>query len=438
MSSEAIVAARAFDGNALLDHLHMLSKIAPSISGGYTRTAFSPAFVAGRTMVTEILQGQGFITTIDVVGNFTCCLKGTNPTKGAIVIGSHLDTVIGGGLLDGAYGVLAGLGTLLAISKSGITLEHSVILCGFINEEGANGTTAMLGSRAAAGRLGDSDLSEIDQNGTSLKTLIAGVGGDLNSFREADLTSKYSLEAYLELHIEQGPILERDAIEVGVVNAITGRALFNVEFVGTASHAGTTPMQGRSDALIAAARYVLEVCEIACNGSVRVATCGDLEVVDGARNTIPGLVRITAELRDDSAQRIRAALEHLELFSKTLSIDTEVGVVMNVIDIVAPSPTDPRLREIIRTASTLLGKSVCEMSSGAGHDAQSFAGVVPIGLIFVPSIDGISHSGKEDSLDRDLISGGEVLTAAVVLLDRALTHSNRSGLTGMTETTESR
>lgn len=420
-----------FDGEALISQLAALSAIGLSADGGVTRTSFSKEFVAGRDLVASYCSDAGLSVRIDPLGNLIAESEPKDLAKPAIIVGSHLDTVVEAGLLDGAYGVIAGLGAIAAIKRAGINLSHRLVLAGFINEEGADGTAAMLGSKACVGRIGPDDLNERDMYGTSVRDLVAGIGGDPKRYQEADLSPNGAIAAYLELHIEQGPVLERAGMGIGIVTAITGRVLLDIECTGVASHAGTTPMLGRADALVAAARIVTEIDDIARRGVTRVGTAGVLEITGAARNTIPGRVRVAAEFRDDDTASMENALGQLRNFAQELSSSSGVPIAIHVLDTVKPCPTDPLLRQALIQATESYGLKHLALSSGAGHDAQSFYGRAPIGMIFVPSLGGISHSAKEATADDELIAGGAVLAGAIVAVDRALVGSpERSGVAG--------
>lgn len=415
VSAEA--AARAVDGPALLARLRSLGRIGRTTDGGVSRTSFSPEFVAGRDLVARACGAAGHAMRVDAVGNLVCLPPGEGP---AILVGSHLDTVENGGLLDGAYGVLAGLSAIEAIARAGVALRHRLVLVGFANEEGADGTPALLGSKACAGRLVAEDLRATDRSGRAVEELVKRIGGRPESFQAAELVTSLPVAAYVELHVEQGPVLEQAGIDLGVVTAITGRTLVDVRCTGRARHAGTTPMAARADALVAAARVVDAIDRLARGGAVRVATAGALRVVPGARNTVPGEVEIEAELRADDASAMADGVEALRCAVGRISEETGVGVELRVLDVVPPCPTDRVVREAIAEGAAAAGASTCELASGAGHDAQSFWEVVPMGMCFVPSIEGVSHAPGEATAEEDLVRGAAALAASLVALDRAL------------------
>jgi len=416
-------AAAALDGRRLLGNLGSLAQIGRTAQGGVSRTAFSEDFVAGRSLVADACRAAGLASHVDEVGNLVCETDRERSSPPAIIVGSHLDTVANAGLLDGAYGVLGGLAAIDAITSASIRLRHPVVLAGFVNEEGAGGTAAMLGSKACAGRSVESDLHERDESGRSVAELVVGIGGRPDDAPSAALGRRGPLGAYLELHVEQGPVLERSGRDIGIVTGITGRVLVDVTCMGRAVHAGTTPMEAREDALVAAALVVGAVERTARRGLVRVATAGALRVEPGVRNTVPGRVILEAELRDADRTAMSRGLDALDAAVAEISASTGVRIETRVVEVVEPCATDAMVRGALAAGALACGASCAEITSGAGHDAQSFAGVVPIGMCFVPSIEGVSHAPAEATRDEDLVRGAAVLAASIVVLDRTLVAS---------------
>jgi N-carbamoyl-L-amino-acid hydrolase len=406
------------DGPTLLGRVEVLAGHGGTPEGGVTRESFDMAFVTARQLLGEWFAAAKLDVTVDAAGNLLGCRPGRQPGP-ALLVGSHLDTVVDGGRLDGAYGILGGLSALEALATAGTVLDHPVVLAAFVNEEGAGGTPAMTGSRALAGLLGPADLVAQDELGRTIGELVGAIGGNPHRISEAAWPSG-SIGAYLELHIEQGPVLERHGDSIGVVTAITGRTLIDIEVQGEAVHAGTTPMQGRRDALVAAAHLVLVVEALAQSGEVRVATIGVLSVEPGSRNTVPGRVHLSAELRDEDAGRMARAVDLLREAAVKIVGSAGVGVHVEVVDVVAPCPTDEALTDDLAASATDLGIRCTRLSSGAGHDAQSFAGCCPIGMLFVPSIRGLSHAAGERTEPSDLVLGATVLALAIAKVDQRL------------------
>jgi len=403
------------DGTLLLERIGELASIGILPSGGVTRDSFSGTFVAGRELLTKWFTDAGLEVSVDAAGNLLGRLAGAKQSP-VLMIGSHLDTVTNGGALDGAYGILGGLSALGALKEAGVLLDHPVVLAAFVNEEGARGTPAMTGSRAIVGDLTPNDLEIRDNNGRTVADLITDIGGEPQYLAEAAWLPG-SIAAYLELHVEQGPVLEQMKKTIGVVTAITGRALVDLVVTGKALHAGTTPMKGRSDALVAAARLVLAIESLGDN-EVRVATTGTIHVEPASRNTIPGRVVLCSELRDDETRRILQAIRILEEFAQQLEESSGVSVAVTVVDVVGPCPTSSELQQCIAVAAIENDAPSMQLLSGAGHDAQSFHGYCPIGMLFVPSVGGVSHAPDEATDPEDLIRGATVLAQTLVLTDR--------------------
>lgn len=324
------------------------------------------------------------------------------------MIGSHMDSVANGGKLDGAYGVVAGLEAMLTLAEYHITGRYEPVLAAFTNEEGSLFPYPFFGSLAIAGRTPETTAE--------FREALFRSGGDPANLHRA-AWSPDDVAAYLELHIEQGPILERMHLPIGIVDGIVGRTIFEIDVHGTQNHAGTTPMGARSDALVTASRLVLTIDEVTRRyGLCSVGTVGRLDVEPGMTNVIPGKVSLSAELRDVSPDNIAraeaAVLAALRDIEASSGAQVEAAVTMRA----QPVPTDPELRAVIAAAADSLHLPYTTMPSGAGHDAQIIASLAPIGMIFVPSKDGISHNAAENTAIEDLINGANVLTAAIATL----------------------
>jgi hydantoinase/carbamoylase family amidase len=406
------------DEEMLLDRVAQLASVGAIASGGVTRDSFSATFVEGRDLLAGWFSDAGLDVSVDAAGNLVGKRAGARDAP-AIAIGSHLDTVINAGALDGAYGILGGLSAIEAIDNAEVVLAHPVVLFAFVNEEGARGTPAMTGSRAVVGAIEPSDLAVTDENGQTVGELLAGIGGDPGRVTDA-AWAPGSIAAYLELHIEQGPILEERSIPVGIVTAITGRTLIDLVIGGSSMHAGTTPMVGRHDALAAAGELVLAIESLGTSDCVRVATTGAIEASPGSRNVVPGHVRLFAEVRDDDAERMGRALETLRTTARRIETTRGVSIEISAFGIVEPCPTSRDLQLDFETAALQCAAPVLMLSSGAGHDAQSFFGHCPIGMLFVPSVDGISHAPEERTEPADLARGATVLAHALIQADQRL------------------
>jgi hydantoinase/carbamoylase family amidase len=406
------------DEATLIARIAQLARVGATATGGVTRDSFSAEFVEGRGLLASWFTDAGLEVSIDAAGNLVGTRAGTEDAP-AIAIGSHLDTVINAGALDGAYGILGGLSAIEALDSIGVALHHPVVLFAFVNEEGARGTPAMTGSRAVVGALDSAALAVQDEHGQTVGELVAGIGGSPDRVADAAWPAG-SIAAYLELHIEQGPILEERKVPIGIVTAITGRTLIDLVIDGTTMHAGTTPMAGRHDALAAAADLVLAIESLGTSDIVRVATTGAIEASPGSRNVIPGHVRLFAEIRDDDAERMAQALETLRAAARHIERGRGVSIEITAFGTVEPCPTSRDLQLDFETAAVQCEASAVMISSGAGHDAQSFFGYCPIGMLFVPSVDGVSHAPEERTEPEDLARGATVLAHALMQTDQRL------------------
>jgi hydantoinase/carbamoylase family amidase len=287
----------------------------------------------------------------------------------------------------------------------------------YSNEEGGRGTAPMVGSRAIAGRA--IDLQAVDDHRVALSDRLTAAGGRPDDLRTAAWHA-CDVEAVIELHIEQGPVLEQTGRQIGVVDVISGRANVEIEVTGLARHAGTTPMGHRADALVAGAQLILAIQALANSGWVRVATVGRLEVAPGMRNVIPSQATLSLDVRDGDANRLAHGLDRLDRLAEEVAITSGCQVVVKRGESVAPVATDRTLRGWVSEAARDLGLSLMTMPSGAGHDTQLLASLAPIALCFVPSMKGISHSPDENSHPADLVAGANVLLASLLLADARL------------------
>ena len=384
---------------------------------GMQRVAFSPADVAGREYAMSLMRRAGMDTRIDAGGNVIGRKAGSDPRLPAIAMGSHTDTVPSGGKYDGALGVMAAIECVQTLTDSNRELRHPVEVVIFANEEGTRFHRWLIGSRAMAGMLENEDLNAVDDDGVGLGPCLADIGGDLTRIHEAARKSG-DLAAYFELHIEQGPTLHQSGTPIGVVTAITGRAVFEVEITGKANHAGTTPMSARNDALVSASRLVLAVQRLAGESEVcRVATTGTIQAHPNAVNVIPGSVRIGIEFRDPEMDALAAAESELRRAAAAVAAEDGVGMEIRRQRFTPPVPVQPKLQAMVEEAARQCGLATEKLPSGAGHDAQAIASIADMAMIFVPSVDGISHAPEEFSTPEDCANGAQVLLNLVLLAD---------------------
>ncbi len=401
------MSARRVDGARLLGRLAALAEVGATPTGGVTRVAFSPAAAAGRRLVAGWMAEAGLDVEVDGAGNLVGRSRGTGPTDlGALVTGSHLDTVLDAGPLDGAYGVVAAVEVATVLAEAGTRLRHPLWVVAFEGEEGVVGPP-FWGSSAVAGRLPG------DETGPD-----AGATGPDPVGALGAAWPPGAMAACIELHIEQGPVLEAAGVAIGVVDGITARWNVDVVVGGQANHAGTTPMALRRDALRAAAEVVAAVAALAeGDGPVRVATVGALEIAPGVRNVVPGAAVVRAELRDLDPTRLAEAQATLERVCAGIAERTDCALEVRVGPRSAPVECDPGLRSLVRQAAATLGLTSIDLPSGAGHDAQQLAGLGPVGMIFVPSAGGVSHSPAERSDPAHLVAGADVLLGTILAAD---------------------
>ena len=400
------------NGNRLLHHLRELAQIGGTPEGGVHRLAYSEEDREGCAYVRRLLRAAGLEVRVDPAGNLLGGRAGSDPALPPILLGSHIDTVPNGGRFDGSVGSLAAVEVAHTLAEHDLTIRHPLEIVIFQNEEGG-----LWGSRALAGELSDADLETVSQSGKTIREGIRFLGGDPERLDQA-CRKPGEVAAYIELHIEQGSVLEDEGTNVGVVEGIVGIGWWEVIWEGAANHAGTTPMDRRQDALLAAARFIDAVHRIVTHTpGTQVGTVGRLEVSPGAPNVIPGQVTHSLELRDLDAARIDALFHELEAETRAIAEATRTRVELRPLSRIAPAPADPRICTAIAAAATELGLSARSMPCGAGHDAQSLARIAPAGMIFIPSIGGISHSPREFSRDQDVVNGGNVLLGTLLRLD---------------------
>jgi N-carbamoyl-L-amino-acid hydrolase len=404
----------SIDPRHLLDQIRAFGDVGRAADGRLSRVAGTDADRAGRDALVAWMKDHGLAVDIDAIGNVfgTWGRRGDVDTP-VVMIGSHVDTVADAGIYDGAYGVLAGLAAMRALTASGARPRRPVTLAAFTNEEGVAYTPDMMGSLVHAG-------------GLSLAKALASRGPDGITLGEALERIGYAgslapgtirPESYLELHIEQGPVLEREGTAIGVVDGVQGISWQRLTIEGETNHAGTTPMLLRRDAALAAARIVTFVHDLAggSNGST-VGTVGSLALEPGVVNVIPGRATLTVDLRDSDAGRLSGAEESLAAFVEKLRRESGVRIEGERLVRFDPVAFDPAICERVEAAAQRRGLSSRRMTSGAGHDAQMIARIAPAAMIFVPSTAGISHSPREHTPEDALIAGANVLLDVVAEL----------------------
>jgi N-carbamoyl-L-amino-acid hydrolase len=390
--------------------------------GGVTRVGFSEADLAAREYVMGLMRDAGLAVRVDPAGNIFGKRSGAEnlPT---LLFGSHIDSVPRGGNFDGDVGSLGALEVMRALNDKKVSTRHPLEMVIWTNEEGHHFGRGLLGSSAAAGLLPADVLARKDEEGKTLADWLRRYGQDPARLADARISAD-SLAAYLELHIEQGGVLDESKIQIGVVQGIVGIHWWTCTATGFANHAGTTPMTRRQDALAAAARAALAVREEVradpAPAGRQVGTVGYVRVEPGARNIIPGRVEFPVELRDLDKEKVMRIWSRIE--KRFAEIAKEENVKLDCVPLQADEPalTDPAMQADIRAAARAAGYSTLDLPSGAGHDAQQIAHLASVGMIFVPSRGGISHSPREYSSPEDVANGAEVLYRTIQLLDGRL------------------
>lgn len=405
------------NGERLRRDLEGLSQFGRNPEGGVTRVAFSEADRASREFVMGLMRDAGLAVRVDPAGNIYGRREGAQKLP-ALLFGSHIDSVPKGGNFDGDVGSLGAIEVVRALKEQKVLTRHPLEVVVWTNEEGHHFGSPLFGSRAAVGLVESAELDRRDQEGVTLAEWLRRYGLDPARIGEAR-RNPAEIAVYLELHIEQGGVLEKEARQIGVVEGIVGIRRWTCIVEGFANHAGTTPMDQRQDALLAAARAALLVrSEVRAQPGRQVGTVGYLRVEPGARNIIPGRAEFPIELRDLSGAKIEALAARIFSGIHRIEQEERVKIACQPLSYDAPALTDPRLREAIGAAAKEAGLSTLALASGAGHDAQAVARLAPIGMIFIPSVGGISHSPLERSEWHDIANGAEVLYRTVLKLDR--------------------
>lgn len=400
----------------LLPSLAELARIGKTPEGGAERLAFSPEDGRGRDLVRSWMEDAGLEVRVDDIGNVFGRRAGTDPAAAAVLLGSHIDTVGNGGRYDGNLGVLAALEVVRALRDAGVETVHPLEIGFFSNEEGSRYHPDMMGSLVYAGGLSAEEaraLRRSDETGASfvLGEELAAIG-----YLGETPTPGPVPAAYLELHIEQGPILEAEGIALGAVTGVQGILWEEITLRGASNHAGTTPMAFRRDAGVVAAEAILEARRL--TGVIRgqVATVGRASFRPGLTNVVPGEAVLTVDLRNPDPERLaQAEREFFEALDASARRE-QVEVHRRELARFGPAVFDERIVSLVEEAAATLGHSCRRLPSGAGHDAQMMSRICPAGMIFTPSVGGISHSPYEFTEDEHLVAGANALLLAALRL----------------------
>lgn len=400
------------NGERVNAHLRELAQFGKTPEGGTHRLAYSDADLQARQYAMRLMREAKLEVSIDAAGNIVGRRAGIDTALKPLMIGSHIDSVPAGGSYDGQVGSMGAIEVAETLAENNVRLRHPLEVVLFQNEEGGT-----MGSTALARGLTEKDLNVVTNSKKTIREGIKFIGGDPDKLASA-VRKKGDLAGYVELHIEQGGLLHQEKINIGVVEGIVGVFWWDVTVEGFANHAGTTPMNQRHDALLAAAKYIDAVNRIVTSLPGRqVGTVGKIQAFPGAFNIVPGKVTSSLGLRDLDAAKVQMIFEQIQAEVRQIEAATGTKFDFKQINASQPAPTDVRFRRVIDDAARQLGFTTKLMPSGAGHDAQEIAHLCPVGMIFVPSRDGISHSPRELSEPADITNGANVLLHTLLKLD---------------------
>jgi N-carbamoyl-L-amino-acid hydrolase len=397
----------SINAERLIERLHRLGEIGRDEGGSLTRLAASDADGQARDVLANWVKAAGLDLSIDRLGNMFAIWRGAHGgDRAPVMIGSHIDTVVDAGIYDGCYGVLAGLEVVETLASARFAPSRPIVVAAFTNEEGVRYTPDMMGSLVYAGGLGvEEALASIGVDGAILGEELARIG--YAGTREPDFLRP---RAYVELHIEQGPILDCERIPIGAVETLQGISWRRVTIEGCANHAGTTPMAMRRDAGYCAAKVVAFLRDrLTAANAWTMATVGCMSFEPNAINVIPARATFTVDLRDPDDARLREAEAALEQYLAELAEKESVSISVQRLARFEPVTFDKTIVTLIEEAAAARGLRAKRMISGAGHDAQMIARLCPAAMIFVPSVDGISHNPREYTAPADLAAGANVL-----------------------------
>jgi N-carbamoyl-L-amino-acid hydrolase len=387
-----------------------------TFANGVSRTAYSAADVDARRYVLDEMTALGLGPRVDPAGNIRGLRAGTGASLPPVLFGSHIDSVRGGGNFDGAVGSMGALEVVAALAEHGVRTLHPLEVVIWAAEESSYGS-GLHGSRMAVGQVEPDEWDRV-QDGEAKRDALRRIGGDPDRIAEAR-RAPGSFHAYLELHVEQGGRLDRAGVPIGAVEGIVTIDDYDVSVRGFANHAGTTPMSDRRDALVAASSVVLAVREIAtAEPGAQVGTVGQISITPGAPNVVPGEARLTVEFRDLSDVTVTRLGEALKLRVGAIARETSTEIEVTRSSRHQGARANATIQDAIATAAAARGLRTLRLPSGAGHDAQMMARLGPIGMIFVPSVGGISHSPRELSRWEDCARGADVLLGTILELDR--------------------
>ncbi len=412
------------DSARLWGDIHETAKFGATPKGGVKRLTLGPEDKQVRDWFRTACEAAGCEVSVDALGTMFAIRPGRDMSKPPIGIGSHLDTQPTGGKYDGILGTLAALEVVRAMNDAGIETEYPVCVCNWTNEEGSRYAPAMMASAAYAGDYTTDDiLGRKDADGITVAQALDTIG-----YRGTDAVGQQKFSAFVELHIEQGPLLEAENKTIGVVDRGQGIMWYDGTIAGFASHAGTTPMPLRKDALAAFSEVVLAVEKIARDlGPNAVGTIGEIKIDNPSRNVIPGDLAFTVDIRSSESATLDKLHDALQRAVAEIIARRNVKITIEQIWRKEPTVFDTKLVDAVETATKEMGYSHRRITSGAGHDACNLAAVVPAAMIFVPCKDGVSHNELEDATQADCTAGANVLLHTVLSLAGVATEPKVGG-----------
>ena len=400
------------NGARLLNSLHALGQIGALPGGGVNRLALTDADREGRDWTVSRMRELGMRVAVDAIGNIVGTYPGTDDLP-PVMVGSHIDTVRTGGLYDGNYGVLAGLEVITTLREAGIQTRRPLAVAVFTNEEGARFQPDMMGSLVYVGGLPLQDaLATADADGTTVQAELQRIG-----YQGTAAVGAPVVDSYVELHIEQGPVLEQMGLQIGVVEGVQGISWTEFTVEGQSNHAGTTPMALRHDAAFVAAQVTVFVRELSVRmGGRQLSTVGAVRLSPNLVNVIANKAVFTVDLRNTDGAALAQAERELHAYTQQAAQAEGARITYRTLARFDPVDFDPAVVDLVEQQTQALGASHQRMPSGAGHDAQMLARVCPSAMIFVPSAGGLSHNVREHTEPADLQLGAQVLLQVVLAL----------------------
>lgn len=404
-------------GDLLMQRIELLAEISES-PDGLTRRFATPEHKLANATVAGWMQQCGMQTREDNIGNIIGRYEGASPNAPAIMIGSHLDTVVMAGKYDGMLGVLSGISCVEYLHANDRRLPFAVEVIGFADEEGVRYQSTYLGSKALTGELAVQELQRTDADGITMSEALQAFGKNPDKLDSAQRSAE-EIRAYLELHIEQGPVLEHENLPVGVVTGIAGATRLMIEMHGVAGHAGTVPMSMRQDALAASAEAIIGIENLCSANAALVGTVGQIRCEPGATNVIPGFAAFTIDVRSANNRQREQAVDSITKLITESAAKRRVECVIEILHNESSVDCAPQVVAALGKAIESMGSRSVQLASGAGHDAAAMASLTQVGMLFVRCEGGISHNPAESVTVDDAAAGAEALLRAVLEISKA-------------------